>query len=248
MIEQIRKLLELQNIDLQIEALLQKEKEIPKQKEKLKIQEKKLRQEIEESEKTHKKLMLEQRECEKQIAQFQEQIKKYNNQLLSVKKNEEYQALLKEIDEIKRLIGVKEEEQIKIMLQMDEANLFFVEAKKRIEAEIQQLKKQEEQIDKELQEVIEERKALEQQKLTAQTKVDPELLNYYLKIKQKRKTGPVVVPLKDEICSGCYMQVLPQTINEIMAGEKINTCRHCGRILYYPNLLDEQEPILIPKD
>jgi len=246
--EQIKNLLELQDIDLQIEALLQKEKEIPKQKEKLQIQEKKLRQEIEDSEKTHKKLVLDQRECERQIAQLQEQIKKYNNQLQGVKKNEEYQALLKEIDEIKKQIGLKEEEQIKIMLQMDEANLFFLEAKKRIETEIQQLKKQEEQIDKELQEVIQERKGLEQKRLEAQKSVSPELLSHYLRVKQRKKTGPVVVPLKDEICSGCFMQILPQVVNEIMASEKIHTCRHCGRILYYPGLLDEQEPIIVPTD
>ncbi len=245
---QIKNLLELQNIDLQIESLLVKEKEIPKQKEKLKIQEKKLRQEIEDSEKSHKKLVLDQRECERQIAQLQEQIKKYNNQLLAVKKNEEYQALLKEIDDIKKQIGLKEEEQIKIMLQMDEANLFFLEAKKRIESEIQQLKKQEEQIDRELQEVIEERKRLEQKRLDTQKSVNSELLSHYTRIKQRRKTGPVVVPLKDEICSGCFMQLLPQIVNEIMASEKIHTCRHCGRILYYAETLDEQEPIVVPKD
>lgn len=245
---QIKNLLELQDIDLQIEALLLKEKEIPKQKEKLQIQEKKLKQEIEDSEKTHKKLVLDQRECERQIAQLQEQIKKYNNQLQGVKKNEEYQALLKEIDEIKKQIGLKEEEQIKIMLQMDDANLFFLEAKKRIETEIQQLKKQEEQIDKELQEVIQERKELEQKRLEAQKSVSPELLSHYLRVKQRRKTGPVVVPLKDEICSGCFMKILPQVVNEIMASEKIHTCRHCGRILYYPGLLDEQEPIIVPTD
>lgn len=245
---QIKNLLELQNIDLQIEALLAKEKEIPKQKEKLKIQEKKLRQEIEDSEKNHKKLVLDQRECERQIAQLQEQIKKYNNQLLAVKKNEEYQALLKEIDEIKKQIGLKEEEQIKIMLQMDEANLFFLEAKKRIEAEIQQIKKQEEQVDMELQEVIQERKKLEQQKVEAQKLVSPELLNHYTRVKQMKKAGPVVVPLKDEICSGCFMQLLPQVVNEIMAGEKIHTCRHCGRILYYADSLDKQESVILPKD
>lgn len=247
---QIENLLELQDIDLQIEALLLKEKEIPKQKEKLQIQEKKLKQEIEDSEKTHKKLVLDQRECERQITQLQEQIKKYNNQLQAVKKNEEYQALLKEIDEIKKQIGLKEEEQIKIMLQMDEANLFFLEAKKRIETEIQQLKKQGEQIDKELQEVIQERKGLEQKKLEAQKLVNPELLNHYLRVKQRRKTGPVVVPLNvdKEICSGCFMQILPQVVNEIMASEKVHTCRHCGRILYDPKLLDGREPVIVPMD
>ncbi len=245
---QIKNLLELQNIDLQIESLLLKEKEIPKQKEKLRIQEKKLRQEIEDSEKHHKKLVLDQRECERQIAQLQEQIKKYNNQLQAVKKNEEYQALLREIDEVKKQIGLKEEEQIKIMLEMDEANLFFLEAKKRIETEIQQLKKQEEQIDKELQEVIQERKGLEQKKLDFQRLVSVELLNHYLRVKQRRKTGPVVVPLRDEICSGCFMQILPQVVNEIMASEKIHTCRHCGRILYYADLIDAQETVIVPKD
>ncbi|HOV33342.1 MAG TPA: C4-type zinc ribbon domain-containing protein [Candidatus Hydrogenedens sp.] len=245
---QIKRLLELQQIDLQIDSLLVKEKEIPKQKEKLKIQEKKLRQEIEDSEKNYKKLMLNQREYEREIAQLQEQVKRYDSQLQSVKKNDEYQALLKEIDEIKKQIGIKEEEQIKIMFQIDDANHFFMEAKKRIETEIQQLKEQAEQIDKELQEVIKERKELEEKKLEAGKDIDKELLSHYQRVKQRKKTGPVVVPLKDEICSGCFMQILPQIVNEIMAGEKIHTCRHCGRILYYSESLSDDEPIIVPKD
>jgi predicted nucleic acid-binding Zn-ribbon protein len=49
--------------------------------------------------------MLAQKECEKEIAQLQEQVKKYDTQLQGVRKNDEYQALLKEIDEIKKQIG-----------------------------------------------------------------------------------------------------------------------------------------------
>ncbi|HOK08909.1 MAG TPA: C4-type zinc ribbon domain-containing protein [Candidatus Hydrogenedens sp.] len=245
---QIKNLLELQNIDLHIESLLAKEKEIPKQRDKLKIQEKKLIQEIEESEKNHKKLILNQRECERSIAQLQEQIKKYDTQLQGVKKNEEYQALLKEIDEIKKQVGLKEEELIQIMYQIDEANHFALETKKRIEAEIQQLRQQENKIDQELQEVVQERKGLESKRAEAEKMVNAEFLTHYRRIKQRRKTGPVVVPLKDEICSGCFMQVPPQIVNEIMAGEKIHTCRHCGRILYYPDSLADEEPIIIHQE
>lgn len=239
--EQIKKLLKLQRIDLQIEEALKKEKEIPKQKEKLKIQEKRLAQEIEENEKNYKRLILEQREKEKDVAQLQEQVKKLNAQLQNVKKNEEYQAMLKEIDDVKKQISLREEEVLNIMYKIDEANLFFLEQKKRIEAEIQQLREQEKRIDKELEEIVAERKELETQRAEAEKDIDAELLTQYTRIKQRRKTGPVVVPLKEEICSGCYMQITPQVVNELMAGDKIHTCRHCGRILYYPDPSIDEE-------
>ncbi len=240
--EHIRSLLRLQEVDLKIEELKAKEEFIPRQKDKLLIQEKKLQQEIEEHERGYKKLQLEQREKEKEIAYLQEQIKKLENQLMTVKKNEEYRAMLKEIEDIKRQIGLKEEELIEIMYKLDESNLFFLESKKRIEQEIKDLKEQAKEIDKELEAVRKEREEWENKRKEIINEVALEYLEKYERIRKKVKNGPVVVNLDSsgDICTGCYMKQLPQIVNEIMAGEKIHTCRHCGRILYYEDSLNEE--------
>ncbi|MCX8065109.1 MAG: C4-type zinc ribbon domain-containing protein [Candidatus Hydrogenedentes bacterium] len=247
--EHIRSLLKLQEVDLRIEELKAKEEVIPKQKERLLLQEKKLEQEIEEHEKNYKRLQLAQREKEKEIAYLQEQVKRLDSQLMSVKKNEEYRAMLKEIEDVKKQIGLKEEELINIMYQIDEANLFFLESKKRIEQEIKSLKEQAGEIDKELEEIKREREEWESKRNTIVNTVEPEFIERYERIRKRVKVGPVVVALEPskDICTGCYMKQLPQVVNEIIGWEKIHTCRHCGRILYYSETLNEDTSFALDK-
>ena len=81
----MKKLLDLQTIDLQIEKLCARESEIPKQKNKFDIHRKRLEDELKESEAKFKGLILEQRECESDVALKQDEIRKkegYGEELL----------------------------------------------------------------------------------------------------------------------------------------------------------------------
>ncbi len=225
-------LLKLQELDTEIALSLEREKEIPKRKSKLQIQEQRLRAELEERQEKLRELQLEQRTLERDNEQLQNQIQKYQQQLLSVKKNEEYQALLHEIDTLKKQIGLKEERIIALMMELDEAKIRLKEDEKRIQNELESIKKEYAQIDNELEEAIERRKELEAQRAPQAALVDAELLAQYERFRKRRKGGLAVVHLRDEQwCSGCNMRVLPQLVNEVLAG-KIRACNHCGRILY----------------
>ena len=117
----MKNLLKLQALDLKIEKFRLREIEIPKQKSKFNIHKKRLEDELKGSESRYKSLMLEQRECEGDITAKQEEIKRKDGQLLAVKKNEEYQALLHEREMLKKQISAKEERNIAIMLEIDVA-------------------------------------------------------------------------------------------------------------------------------
>ncbi len=231
----MKTLLELQDLDLKIEAFRQRETEIPKQKEKFEIRKKRLAEELSQSEQRVKALTIEQRECEVDIQQKDAQIKKYDVQLLSVKKNEEYQALLHEIDGIKKQIGLKEERIITLMVEVDEAKAHLEEDKKRIAAELQDIEAQCRKVDDELAAAVAERQAIEHKREPLSKTIDAELMSRYNRIRHSKKTGAAVVPLRGESCSGCHMKVTAQVINEIMAGHKIHSCRHCGRLLFHPD-------------
>ncbi len=228
----MKNLLRLQELDLRIEALKAREVEIPKQKGKFDIHRKRLAAELAEREKVAKDLVLEQRGCEGEIEQRQTQIKKYDQQLLAVKKNEEYQALLHEIDMIKKQIAIKEERIISIMIEIDEAKARLEEDKKRISAELKDIDRQCGEIDAELEQAVQERKQLEEECLPIAALVSPDLLARYRKIRASKRGGPAVVPLNGEACTGCHMHVPPQVVNEILAGNKQHTCSHCGRLLF----------------
>ncbi len=237
----LRKLLELQQLDMKIGGLKQREQEIPRQKESFNIQRKRLETELKESEERVKKLKLEQRECEGEIDQKNAHIKKFEGQLLVVKKNEEYKALLHEIDLQKKQISLKEERILAIMDDIDHAQMKLQEDKKRIAEEIRKLDEECTRIDAELAGAVKDRKAQESTRSPLAAQVDAPLLARYERVRKVRT--PAVVPLVEtnkqaEACGGCYMTVRPQIVNEIMANKEFHSCGHCARILYYPGNIE----------
>ena len=225
-------LLELQKLDLKISELRQKELELPRQKDKYKIHRERLAAEMKNSEERCKRLLMEQRECAGEIEQRQAQIVKYDGQLYSIKKNEEYKALLYEIDLLKKQIAVKEERILALMIEHDEAKEALAADKERIQGELNKIEAECALIDKNLEALTAERKMLVKSRPPLAEKVDKQLLARYERISKVRT--PAVVPLKEEVCGGCFMGVRPQIVNEIMANDKVHACQHCGRLLYYP--------------
>ncbi len=238
----MKSLLKLQELDLKIETHKAREAEIPKQKSKFDIHRKRLGDEIAEREAGIKKLVLEQRECETDIEQRQNQIKKYDQQLFAVKKNEEYQALLHEIEMLKKQISLKEERILAIMLDMDDLKARLEEDRKRVGEELKEIERQCGEIDAELTEAVAERQALEAQRPEIIVKIPEALIQQYDRLRKHKKTGAVVVALDNETCSGCHMRVRPQIANEVLDGKKILACAHCNRLLYHrDNIGDDEE-------
>ena len=62
-------------------------------------------------------------------------------------------------------------------------------------------------------------------------KIDQKILAFYEKI--RRWAGnTAVVSVKKQACYGCYMKISDKTYSEVIKGDEITTCTHCGRILY----------------
>lgn len=60
---------------------------------------------------------------------------------------------------------------------------------------------------------------------------DKKILTFYEKIKRWAK-DTAVVPVKQQACFGCFMKISDKTYAEVIKGEEIVNCLHCGRILY----------------
>ena len=231
----LRSLLRLQELDLRIETCKARELEIPKQKSKFDVHKHRLAEELKEREKAVTNLQLEQRTCEGDIEQRNQQIAKYQQQLSAVKKNEEYTALLNEIETAKKQIGIKEERIISLMIEIDDAKARLVGDKKRIEGELKNIDSQCKSIDVELEEAIKARAGLEQERIPVMESIEGATLTRYQRIRISKKTGPALVPMNGEICTGCNMALPPQIANEVLdpAKPKLHSCYHCGRMLYH---------------
>ena len=237
----LRVLLQLQRLDQKIAACRRREEEIPKQKSKFDTYRDRLKAELEQCEANVKKLALEQKNAEGDIQEKQGQIQKYQGQLNSVKKNEEYQALLHEIDALKKQIGAHEERIIQIMMDMDTARERLEQDRKRIAEEVKGVDQQAAEVDVELAEAVRPREELEGQRGPLLEQADQDLLRRYQRISESKPDGKAIVPLNGEVCGGCHMHERAQIVNEVLAGERVHACQHCGRLLYNAEAVDDAE-------
>jgi uncharacterized protein len=169
---------------------------------------------------------------ETEILSAEGKVAKYRTQQLEVRKNDEYRALTHEIETVEAIIGGFEEEELKIMYQIDEAKKRFAaaeaELKKNIsghEAKIRTLRERETQLQAEL-------KAAQEAVATTRPEVPEPQLKIYDRLAVK-PGHPVCVPVSGGKCGGCHLKI--PTHIEVLAksGTEIATCDQCGRIVYW---------------
>lgn len=231
---QIEALLLLQEKDLNCLKAKEGLKAIPRQIERLQASISK-EKEIEAEEKTAlQQLEVKRKECDVELKECEERILKYKTQQLEVKKNEEYDALNKEISHQEERISALETEELELLMKIDEEAQRFEESQEEhakqisfYEQDITKLNEREtgfkQSIDTLIAEAEEARKA-----------VECSLVAKYDSAKTSSK-GPYVVPLEDHKCKGCHLRVS----NDVEVSAKHNEvgvrCSNCGRLVYVKN-------------
>jgi predicted nucleic acid-binding Zn-ribbon protein len=63
--------------------------------------------------------------------------------------------------------------------------------------------------------------------------IPPQVLAHYDRLVARGKKGVAIV--RNQVCSGCHMQLPIGTVNTLMQGNDIRLCDSCGRYLYLPD-------------
>jgi uncharacterized protein len=164
------------------------------------------------------------------ITDLRGKISKYRDQSLDVKTNEQYKALLAEIQFAEKEISEIEDKILEIMVNADvrAAEVKAAQAELKEEtAEIEQEKEKARQRTAEDQKLLAEWRGKRDQWRTG---IDEDLLRQYERVSKFRGTGTAEV--RDQKCMGCQVMLRPQTYNDIRAGDKIVYCDSCQRVLY----------------
>jgi predicted nucleic acid-binding Zn-ribbon protein len=232
MIERLVRLFELQNID---RAILERERliqEIPQRMARLEEELAGRKEELEEVQQRITEDHNRELAVDKMLQETKMRITRHKKQLMLVKTNKEYAALLKEISTEEASIERLEEEMLEILdekegieKEQQEVQNEFKKMQDRFERDKKALEEKEQLFNRE----IEERK---QERTRVEAEVDGQLLKRYEKIRSARD-GIAVVQIQGENCGGCFAAIPPQKINEAKKGDKILTCESCGRILFY---------------
>jgi len=183
------------------------------------------------------------RKHEMDIETFRQKISKYRDQMLSVKTNQEYQALGNEIAHAERDIAKLEDKILETMLDADSKNGEL----KRAESD---LKVHSAEIEKE--KAIAQQRTAEDEKQLADWKqrrdslrksVEDDVLRHYDRVLKFR--GSALAEALDHRCSVCQVLLRPQVYNDLRSSEKFITCDSCQRILYYDPAHDSNP--VVPK-
>ena len=230
--EWIRNLLELQTADIRTKRMNQRFKEIPKEKKEivnsLSAEKEKVAKAKEELVDVEKEI----KQIETKIDVIKDKIKTLLSKSAMVKKNEEYKALLSEIETCKVNIGGFENKQIELMDKLDERKKSLDVAKKSLEymsneadENIEELDELAQSLKVEIDEMLTARKALIE-------KVDPDLFILYSRL--IKKPGEPLTRIHNKTCGNCHLKLTPQTLNDARK-EMVANCDTCGHLIYFSN-------------
>lgn len=236
--EQLSKLIQLQKIDSEIARLKARKVSLPGEQERLKAEITAAEERFDERKKELEDLNERHRACEKEMQKGSESLKRSKSRLLEVKKNDEYQATLKEIDTIERKNSAVEDEIINLLEEIDRGNTDLAADREHLETvrkqgeeKLRLLEKDAESIDAELESIVAGERDI-------RDGLDPDVLRRY-DLLRERRNGSAVVPVWNEVCSGCHMNIPPQLYIELRKYEKLHICPNCNRIMYWENKADE---------
>ncbi len=235
MLEGLQRLVDLQRLDDELNALEGEHAGLPGRRDALAEE-----RAADEERLAAAKLALEttesdQRRAEREVQDREAQLKRLEGQQFQVKSNEAYKALLHEIDQAKQAISAGETRILEDMEAIEEersqlrsAEAETTESFARIETEKRALDARE----RELVAGIDDLRG-KREKLTGL--LERKLLEQYARIASRRT--PAVVLIDKEMCSGCRVDIPPQTYIEILRSDGIHACGNCHRILIHAESL-----------
>lgn len=174
----------------------------------------------------------ERKDLEGEIKVIQEKIVKHKDQLYQVKTNDQYRAMLKEIEGEEGNIRKIEDQILEKMIEAEDIQAHVQEAAARLEGEKTRVAAEIKRLEDERLKHLNERDRLEiQRKEVAKTLTDS-VLALYERIRTYRP-GVAVAEVRDGLCTACNVRLRPQAYNEVRANDAVLTCENCSRILYY---------------
>jgi uncharacterized protein len=171
------------------------------------------------------------RRLEGELQDLEGKRSKYKGQLMEVKTNKEYTAMLHEIEAVEREIRGRED---LILAEMEKAEGLSADVKREEEV----FKAAESASRVRLRELDEQGRTLQEQaaRLHADrdavaSTITPDVRARFHRVAKLRGTG--VSEARDERCSECHMKLRPQMFVDLKKNEDIVECPQCSRILYY---------------
>jgi hypothetical protein len=167
--------------------------------------------------------------------------KKFMDDLMQVKNQREYAAMLKEIDAVKAQIADHDEAILRDMEEIDRLKGELQTHSEHIAAEREAVTRQRAEVEARVAEAA----ALVEQRSRVRERIEAELSTDQratLRRLELRRQGVFLAVADNGVCQSCFVRVRPQVFQEIKAAAAVHNCESCKRFLYHPSLCEADAP------
>ena len=230
--EQIRLLIELQKVDAVLGEMKRKREETPKRLSELQAGLGAMRSDLERYNAELDELKKDRKTKEGMLQMEIDRIHKSEGHLKDIKTQKEYQALLKEVDQGKKLNLSREEDILKLTGDIEERDKVASEMTAALKAKEGEFAKEKELLEGDLSKIDAEFDGKKKDWDEIAKNIKPNVLKMYQKVSERRNATSVV-PVRNGACTGCHMNLPPQLYNQVQKGHEMLLCPSCHRIFYW---------------
>src|SRR5579862_2890220 len=248
MLPEIENLLKLQDADKEIRRLQDEVAELPKRVAAIELKLAGTKAQLEKAQASLKADEAARRKYDANITELRTKISKYRDQSLDVKTNEQYKALLHEIQFAEKEIASNEDKILELMVNADTRDKEVKAAQAELKAETAEIEKEKEQA---RQRTAEDEKQLTEWRAKRdqlRSGVEESLLRHYERVSKFRGSG--ISEVRNQKCMACQVMLRPQINNDVRSGKETVVCDSCQRILYFnpaDELVDQKPGVHRPK-
>ncbi len=232
MLPELEALLQLQRYDAKLMEIQRTRDEIPRKRDALKAALDQAKHAHEQAKKDLERVRLDRRTQEKEIEVVQAESAKLERQLLDVKTNKEYQAMLHEIEALKS----KRSDRETVVLEHFEREEALVaqmkQAEQRISEEERRLKSGEAELEREGAALDQSIHSIKVDRDQVRPRVPATLLARYDRLAGTRD-GIAVAEVRKGSCGACFKALTLQMVQEARRTDVVLHCESCGRILIW---------------
>lgn len=228
---ELEKILVIQERDQRISRIQQQLADIPARREQIESALKDQKAAVELAESELQRIQLAIKEQEGEIEDRKSKILRYRQQQMDVKNNDEYRALNNEIFAEESNVKELEEKEIKLMEDLEAHKTVLAERQAVLDADRESIADDIKLLEDRAGNLEEQLKEIQADREAKAAEVNEDWLSAYNRIMGNKKDAAVVA-IQGATCTGCFMNVTPQTIHHARQLETITSCEYCGRLVY----------------
>jgi predicted nucleic acid-binding Zn-ribbon protein len=227
----LQNLLALQNLEQKIAELQKEITSVPQRIESYREEINRLNQTHQQMVDHYEELAKQRRGREGDVEMMTTKLSRLKEQLMAVKTNKEYTAMLHEIENAQAQIRKAEDEILEFMEEMENLETDLSVSEKEVKSKTKQLEesigKAEQSVPRLEQEIV----RMGEEKAATESLLHADLLSKYRRTAEVGK-GIALAEAKDELCAMCHVRIRPQVYADLLKTDTIRFCDSCSRILY----------------